>query len=278
MGFKQTNILKKNKYMIFLANDGFGNTEDVFGMQSSLVYFTRQILKRINTPTVYITNDSFSNGELSVDCKSSFYRIVGPISSGNSIDVDCADDFNSMFFYDEDGDDIEYIGFGVANPPIIQSVPIMILGKIISPALIYENTYPLPIFPIATSGGDLSIKESQGDAIQLACSPDHTISKNIEVNIPLFTIISGLESLIQSKTGTSYVNLSYFNKIILIELNDAKDGMNESPFIYVVEIDENDKFQIEKIIQSNEMNKSNIVFKKEISIRDNIVFLNTTKI
>lgn len=278
MAFSNTSVLKKNKYMVYLGQNDILNKQDMIEMYPSFHSVSPHIIKKIGTSPIIITEDSFvydEGRELYICNISAFESLVyivlsTPGEGGDTISIDNGDGEEYAIIlirFDDLSNTLEWEDSGSYGT--ISNIYNIISSSGFEFSFTNDSSLFPEIMPFALVGGDLSIKESIGESINMAYIPDMVLSKNIEANLPIFDLIVLNNSSKVIHDYPQYLipfNISLYKIILLVEIVDDIDMMN----MYAIEIDDFNRMQIENIVQANEPTKANLVFKSECMISEGI--------
>ena len=262
MAFTETNVLSKMKVMAWASDIGTANATDLTYVKNLLAYsvgLVRTIgsgsitsnavsinLSEENVSPLYIMTATGAKTIIVAFGKTRTFAVYNNSSSGN-VTVTC---------------------IGMVTP--IDVLPgqvkffLFIYGDPVSAVLHSED-----FFPFGYSNSEVSIKESKGDELSLSWAPTGFVQdKNIEVTIPVFGAISNLFTDIDKYQYDMRKNYIYIVTIpeAALELDSEIDMLDH---LGVWRIKNDEKLDIELLVQANQSSITTFMFKKSIAVNDN---------
>ncbi len=259
MAFTETNVLSKMKVMAWASDIGTANATDL-GYVKKLLAYSVGLVRTIgmgsitsNSVSINLSEENVSplyimtaTGAKTINVafnKTRTFAVYNNSSSGN-VSVTCVDMVTP-----------------IAVPP----------GEVKFCLFTYGNSVFLTsnnFFPFGYSNCEVSIKESKGDELCLSWAPAGFVQdKNIEVTIPVFGAISNLFTDIdgyQYDMRKGYIYIVTIPEAAL-ELDSDLD-MKDHVGIWRIKNDE--KLDIELLVQANQSSITTFMFKKSIAVND----------
>jgi len=262
MAFTETNVLSKMKVMAWASDIGTANATDLDYVKKLLAYsvgLVRTIgsgsitsnavsinLSEENVSPLYIMTATGAKTIIVAFGKTRTFAVYNNSSSGN-VTVTC---------------------LGMVTPIVVLPGEVkfflFIYGDPVSAVLHSED-----FFPFGYSNSEVSIKESKGDELSLSWAPTGFVQdKNIEVTIPVFGAISNLFTDIDGYQYDMRKNYIYIVTIpeAALELDSEIDMLDH---LGVWRIKNDEKLDIELLVQANQSSITTFMFKKSIAVNDN---------
>jgi len=261
MAFTETNVLSKMKVMAWASDIGTANAADLTYVKKLLAYSVG-LVRTIG---------------------------MGSITS-NAVSINLSEEnVSPLYIMTATGDKTINVGFGktrtfaVYNNSSSGNVTVTCIGMVtpidVLPGQVkfFLFIYGVPnvvlhsqdFFPFGYSNSEVSIKESKGDELSLSWAPTGFVQdKNIEVTIPVFGAISNLFTDIDRYQYDMRKNYIYIVTIpeAALEL-DSEDDMLDHLGVWRIKNDE--KLDIELLVQANQSSITTFMFKKSIAVNDN---------
>lgn len=262
MAFTETNVLSKMKVMAWASDIGTANATDL-GYVKNLLAYSVGLVRTIGSGS--ITSNAVSIN-LSEENVSPLYIMTA--TGAKTIIVAFGKTRTFAVYNNSSSGNVTVTCLGMVTPIVVLPGEVkfflFIYGDPVSAVLHSED-----FFPFGYSNSEVSIKESKGDELSLSWAPTGFVQdKNIEVTIPVFGAISNLFTDIDGYQYDMRKNYIYIVTIpeAALELDSEIDMLDH---LGVWRIKNDEKLDIELLVQANQSSITTFMFKKSIAVNDN---------
>jgi len=262
MAFTETNVLSKMKVMAWASDIGTANATDL-GYVKNLLAYSVGLVRTIGSGS--ITSNAVSIN-LSEENVSPLYIMTA--TGAKTIIVAFGKTRTFAVYNNSSSGNVTVTCLGMVTPIVVLPGEVkfflFIYGDPVSAVLHSED-----FFPFGYSNSEVSIKESKGDELSLSWAPTGFVQdKNIEVTIPVFGAISNLFTDIDKYQYDMRKNYIYIVTIpeAALELDSEIDMLDH---LGVWRIKNDEKLDIELLVQANQSSITTFMFKKSIAVNDN---------
>ena len=262
MAFTETNVLSKMKVMAWASDIGTANATDL-GYVKNLLAYSVGLVRTIGSGS--ITSNAVSIN-LSEENVSPLYIMTA--TGAKTIIVAFGKTRTFAVYNNSSSGNVTVTCIGMVTPIVVLPGEVkfflFIYGDPVSAVLHSED-----FFPFGYSNSEVSIKESKGDELSLSWAPTGFVQdKNIEVTIPVFGAISNLFTDIDGYQYDMRKNYIYIVTIpeAALELDSEIDMLDH---LGVWRIKNDEKLDIELLVQANQSSITTFMFKKSIAVNDN---------
>ena len=262
MAFTETNVLSKMKVMAWASDIGTANATDLDYVKKLLAYSVG-LVRTIGMGS--ITSNAVSIN-LSEENVSPLYIMTATGDKTINVAFDKTRTF--AVYNNSSSGNVGVTCLGMATPIVVLpgEVKFFLFTYNGDPNVVLHSQ---DFFPFGYSNSEVSIKESKGDELSLSWAPTGFVQdKNIEVTIPVFGAISNLFTDIDEYQYDMRKNYIYIVTIpeAALELDSEIDMLDH---LGVWRIKNDEKLDIELLVQANQSSITTFMFKKSIAVNDN---------
>ena len=262
MAFTETNVLSKMKVMAWASDIGTANATDLTYVKNLLAYSVG-LVRTIGSGS--ITSNAVSIN-LSEENVSPLYIMTA--TGAKTINVGFGKTRTFAVYNNSSSGNVTVTCLEMVTPIVV------LPGEVKFFLSTYNDDTKVVLhsedfFPFGYSNSEVSIKESKGDELSLSWAPTGFVQdKNIEVTIPVFGAISNLFTDIDGYQYDMRKNYIYIVTIpeAALELNSEDDMLDH---LGVWRIKNDEKLDIELLVQANQSSITTFMFKKSIAVNDN---------
>ena len=262
MAFTETNVLSKMKVMAWASDIGTANATDL-GYVKNLLAYSVGLVRTIGSGS--ITSNAVSIN-LSEENVSPLYIMTG--TGAKTINVGFGKTRTFAVYNNSSSGNVTVTCLEMVTPIVV------LPGEVKFFLCTYNDDTKVVLhsedfFPFGYSNSEVSIKESKGDELSLSWAPTGFVQdKNIEVTIPVFGAISNLFTDIDGYQYDMRKNYIYIVTIpeAALELDSEIDMLDH---LGVWRIKNDEKLDIELLVQANQSSITTFMFKKSIAVNDN---------
>ena len=259
MAFTETNVLSKMKVMAWASDIGTANVTDLDYVKKLLAYSVG-LVRTIGMGS--ITSNAVSIN-LSEENVSPLYIMTATGDKTINVAFDKTRTF--AVYNNSSSGNVGVTCFEMATPIVVLPGEVKFFLYALYSIFLHSQDF----FPFGYSNSEVSIKESKGDELSLSWAPTGFVQdKNIEVTIPVFGAISNLFTDIDEYHYDMRKNYIYIVTIpeAALELDSEIDMLDH---LGVWRIKNDEKLDIELLVQANQSSITTFMFKKSIAVNDN---------
>lgn len=260
MAFTETNVLSKMKVMAWASDIGTANAIEL-GYVKKLLAYSVGLVRTIGIGSITSSDASINLSEANV---SPLYIMTA--TGAKTINVAFGKTRTFAVYNNSSSGNINVTCLEMVTPIAVSPGQVKFCLFTYSELNVFLDSRNF--FPFGYSNCEVSIKESKGDELCLSWAPAGFVQdKNIEVTIPVFGAISNLFTDIDGYQYDMRKDYIYIVTIpeAALELDSDLDMQNH---LGVWRIKNDEKLDIELLVQANQSSITTFMFKKSIAVND----------
>lgn len=261
MAFTETNVLSKMKVMAWASDIGTANATDL-GYVKKLLAYSVGLVRTIGSGS--ITSGAAS---INIDDSNVAPLYIMTATGAKTINVEFKKTRTFAVYNNSSSGDVSLTCTGMITPIGVPPGEVKFFLFVYDVYTVFLHSQDF--FPFGYSNSEVSVKESKGDELSLSWAPTGFVQdKNIEVTIPVFGAISNLFTDIDGYQYDMRKDYIYIVTIpeAALELDSEFDMQDH---LGVWRIKNNEKLDIELLVQANQSSITTFMFKKSIAVNDN---------